>query len=162
MVSEPLSGQQKSIEAKFGRGWLTALLFVSLIGNVFFLGLFGARLMNLHEWFERRPAYVQQLGPMAGYALQHLLSPLNESDRQIVVGSVNAHLAELQQINQSIREQRKVVAQLLKADNYDRKAVDEAFAELRRRTDVMQTALQQALSEAVEKLSPAARKQLED
>ena len=162
MVSEPSSGPQKPADVKPGRRWLTVLLFVSLILNVFFAGLVGARLMHMHGWLGGRPAYVQQLGPMAGYALQHLLSPLNASDRQIVIDSVSGHMDELQQINLSIRDQRKVVAQLLKADSYDRKAVDDAFAELRRRTDAMQAALQQALGEAVEKLSPAARKQLED
>jgi uncharacterized membrane protein len=66
------------------------------------------------------------------------------------------------QINREIRDQRKVVAQLLKADNYDRKALNDAFAELRRRTDSMQETLQAAVGDAVAKLSPAARKQLED
>jgi uncharacterized membrane protein len=99
---------------------------------------------------------------MAGRALQHLLSPLSAADRQIVLDTVHGHVDELQQINQSIRDQRKVVAQLLKADTFDRKAVDDAFAELRRRTDAMQAKLEAAVSDAIEKLSPAARKQLED
>ena len=162
MVNEPMPSDRTPAEQKSCRRWLTVLLFVSLIANVFLLGLVGGRLLHLGGWFWGRPAYVQQLGPMAGRALQHLLSPLSAADRQIVLDTVHGHVDELQQINQSIRDQRKVVAQLLKADTFDRKAVDDAFAELRRRTDAMQAKLEAAVSDAIEKLSPAARNQLED
>jgi uncharacterized membrane protein len=165
MVNQTLStngpGNGTPAERKFSRRWLTIFLFISLVANVFLAGLLAGRFLHLYEWFGQ-PAYVQQIGPMAGRALQHLLEPLDDSDRQIVLDTVKSHADELMQINRSIREQRKLVAQLLKAENYDRKAVDDAFAELRRRQDSMQQTLQAAVGDAVGKLSPAARKQLED
>jgi uncharacterized membrane protein len=79
-----------------------------------------------------------------------------------VIDTVRGHADQLQQIYRSVHEQRQLVAQLLRADKFDRKAVDDAFAELRRRTDTMQQNLQAAVADAVAKLSPAARKQLEN
>jgi uncharacterized membrane protein len=149
-------------ERKSSRRWLTAFLFLSLVANVFLGGLLAGRFLHHGDWFGSQPTYVQQMGPFAGHALQRLLEPLDDSDRQIVLDSVKGHADEFMQINREIRDQRKVVAQLLKADNYDRKALNDAFAELRRRTDSMQETLQAAVGDAVAKLSPAARKQLED
>ena len=162
MVSEPMPSDRTPGGQKSRRGWINLLLFVSLVANVFLIAMCGGRLLHRMDWFGNQPAYVQQIGPMAGRALQHMLSPLSTADRQIVLDTVQSRADELQRINQSIREQRKLVAQLLKADPFDRKAVDDAFAELRRRTDQLQSTLQAALSDAVAKLSPAARKQLED
>ena len=160
--SLPSNGPGNEMQRKSSRRWLTIFLFLSLIANVFLAGLLAGRFLHWGDWFGGQPAYVQQMGPFAGHALQRLLEPLDDSDRQIVLDTVKSHADELMQMNRQIREQRKLVAQLLKADNYDRKALDDAFAELRRRTDSMQETLQAAVGDAVGKLSPAARKQLED
>jgi uncharacterized membrane protein len=162
MVNQSLPTDGTEMQRKSSRRWLTIFLFLSLIANVFLAGLLAGRFLHWGDWFGGQPAYVQQMGPFAGHALQRLLGPLDDSDRQIVLDTVKSHADELMQISRQIREQRKLVAQLLKADNYDRKALDDAFAELRRRTDSMQETLQAAVGDAVGKLSPAARKQLED
>jgi len=162
MVNQSLPGNGPVTERKSNRRWLTIFLFLSLIANVFLGGLLAGRFLHHGDWFGGQPAYVQQMGPFAGHALQRLLEPLDDSDRQIVLDTVKSHADEFMQINREIRDQRKLVAQLLKAEKYDRKAVDDAFAELRRRTDSMQETLQAAVGDAVGKLSPAARKQLED
>jgi len=162
MVNQTLPGNGPVTERKSNRRWLTIFLFLSLIANVFLGGLLAGRFLHHGDWFGGQPAYVQQMGPFAGHALQRLLEPLDDSDRQIVLDTVKSHADEFMQINREIRDQRKLVAQLLKAEKYDRKAVDDAFAELRRRTDSMQETLQAAVGDAVGKLSPAARKQLED
>ncbi len=146
---------------KISRKWLAIFLFISLVANVFLAGLLAGRLLHW-DWFNPQPPYAQQIGPFAGRALQHLLSPLDDADRKIVVDAVESHADELMQMTKSIREQRRIVAQLLKADNYDQKAVDDAFAELRKRIGTLQATLQMALSEAVGKLPPDARKRLED
>lgn len=161
MVSETVPGNTPSAP-KPGRRWVTILLFVSLIANVFLIGLCGGRVFHRHGWFGRPSEFSQTMGPWAGRALDHLIGPLSSADRQIVVDSVRAHGDELQKLTQAVHDQRQVVAQLLRADNFDRKAIDDAFTELRRRTDAMQTALQGAVADAVAKLSPAARKELED
>ena len=162
MVNQTLPGNGPVTERKSNRRWLTIFLFLSLIANVFLGGLLAGRFLHHGDWFGGQPAYVQQMGPFAGHALQRLLEPLDDSDRQIVLDTVKSHADEFMQINREIRDQRKLVAQLLKAEKYDRKAVDDAFAELRRRTDSMQETLQAAVGDAVGKLSPTARKQLED
>ena len=154
-------GNGPTNERKNGRRWLAIFLFISLVANVFLAGLLAGRIMHW-DWFDNQPPYAQQIGPFAGHALQRLLSPLDDNDRKIVLDVVESHADELMQLNRSIREQRRVIAQLLKADNYDQKAVDDAFAELRKRIDTLQTTLQLALSDAVGKLSPDARKRLED
>ena len=162
MVSEPMPNDRTPAQPESRRRWVTLLLFVSLVANVFLLGLFGGRLMHRHDWFERQPEYAERMGPMAGRALERLVGPLSTADREIVWDTVRSHADELQQIYRSVHEQRQLVAQLLRADKFDRKAVDDAFAELRRRTDTMQQTLQAAVADAVAKLSPAARRQLED
>jgi len=162
MVSEPMPSDRTPVQPDSRRRWLTGLLFVSLAANVFLLGLFGGRLSHMYDWFDRRPEYAERMGPMAGRALEHLVGPLSAADREIVWDTVRSHADELQQIYRSVHEQRQFVAQLLRADKFDRKAVDDAFSELRRRTDAMQQTLQAAVADAVAKLSPTARRQLED
>ena len=161
MVNSQTADGAKPPSRKISRKWLAIFLFISLVANVFLGGLLAGRLLHW-GWFNPQPPYAQQIGPFAGRALQHLLSPLDDADRKIVLDAVESHADELMQLNRAIREQRKVVAQLLKADNYDQKAVDDAFAELRKRIDNLQATLQMALSEAVGKLPPDARKRLED
>jgi len=165
MVNQTVSangpGNGPTTERGNGRRWLAIFLFVSLVANVFLAGLLAGRIFHW-GWFDSPPPYAQQIGPFAGRALQHLLSPLDDADRKIVLDAVESHADELMQMTKSIREQRKVVAQLLKADNYDQKAVDDAFTELRKRIGTLQATLQMALSEAVGKLPPDARKRLED
>jgi len=162
MVNEPPADTRGAPAPKACRHWPTILLFVSLVANVFLLGLVGGRILHRHGWMDGEAAYTQQFGPMAGHALMRVLAPLDAPDRKIVLDSVRSHSDELQKISASIREQRKVVAQLLKAEPFERKAVDDAFTELRRRSDSMLAVLQAALGDAVEKLPPDARKRLED
>ena len=161
-MNEPIASAGATPAGKPRRQWLTVLLFISLVANVFLIGLVGGRILHRHGWLPGEGGYMQQFGPMAGHALQRVLSPLDGSDRKIVLDSVLSHAEELQKISTSIREQREVVARLLKADPFDRKAVDEAFGELRRRSDSLLAVLQAALGDGVEKLSPDARKRLED
>ncbi len=161
MVSESTIDNPPSAP-KSGRRWITIALFVSLVANVFLIGLCGGRIFHGHEWFDRQPQFARTMGPWAGRAFEHLIGGLSDGDRQIVQDSVSSHADELQKLTQAVHEQRQVVAGLLKAENFDRKAVDDAFTELRVRSDAMQTALQGAIADAVARLSPAARKELED
>src|ERR1700693_5085163 len=98
MVNQPMPTDRTPGAQKPRRRWLTLLLFVSLVANVFLGGLIGGRLLHVDDWFGGQPAFVQQIGPMAGRALQHLLSPLNAADRQIVLDTVRGRANELQQI----------------------------------------------------------------
>ena len=83
MVSEPMPSERPPVEQKSRRRWMNLLLFVSLVANVFLVGLVAGRLLHLDDWFGGQPAYVRQIGPMAGHALERLLEPLDAADRQI-------------------------------------------------------------------------------
>jgi len=161
MVNERTPVEQAPRERGVNRRWLTVALFASVIVNVFFGGLVAGRLLHREHW-GGQSEYVERMGPMAGRVLQHLLAPLGSADRQIVLDTVGARSGDLLQLTHAVREQRDEIVRLFRADNFDRKAVDDAFVELRRRTDALQTAIASAISDAVEKLSPAARKQLQD
>ncbi len=161
MVGEQTPGNWPLLERAARRRWVTLALFASLIANVFLGGLVAGRLLDIDRWFGQ-PAYMQQLGPMAGRALEHLLEPLDRTNRQIVLDSMRAHVDDLQQLNKAVHEQRQELTTLLRAEKFDRKAVDDAFTELRRRTEALQTTMAAAISDAIEKLPPDARKRLQD
>ena len=91
MVSEPMPSDRTPARPKSGRRWLTILLFVSLVANVFLLGLFGGRLFHRHDWFDRQTEYAQQMGPIAGRALERLVRPLDAADREVVIDTVRGH-----------------------------------------------------------------------
>ena len=97
---------------------------------------------------------------MAGRVIQHLTERLNDSDRQMVLDELKSHADSISALNQSLRDQRQTLMRLLKADSFDRKAVDDALVELRRRNDALQEAMETAIADAVEKLPASARKQL--
>jgi uncharacterized membrane protein len=161
MVSDRTPGEQVPGGRGGARRWLTIAFFVSLVANLFLGGVIAGRVFHVGRWFGQ-PHYSEIMGPMAGRALQHLLEPLSSADRQIVIDSVSAHSDDLLQLTRAVRDQRHAIVALLRAENFDRKAVDDAFVELRRRTDALQTVMAATIGDAVAKLSPAARKQLQD
>jgi len=59
-----------------------------------------------------------------------------------------------------MHDQRQKVEVLIRAPQFDRKATEEAFAEMRKRGDDMQAALGAAILDAIEKLPPDARQRL--
>jgi uncharacterized membrane protein len=142
-----------------GRRWLAFGFFASLVVNLFLVGLILGRILHPGFLFGGG-AYVQEFGPMAGRVIQHLVAHLADSDRQTVLDQLKSHADSIAALNQSLREQRQTLMRLLKADNFDRKAVDDALVELRRRNDALQEAMETAIADAVEKLPASARKQL--
>jgi Spy/CpxP family protein refolding chaperone len=144
--------------------WMTVVLFLSLVVNLFFGGLALGRIFHPPFIFGMfgGGGMMREFGPLAGHALQHLLGPLGRQDRDAAIAELRGHAPEFMSLGRAVREQRQAVLELMRADNFDRKAVDDAFAELRRRTDALQAAMESAVADAVQKLPPDARKQLGD
>ena len=151
----PAPGPKKSN----GRRWLAIGFFVSLVINLFLVGLILGRILHPGFLFGGG-MYVREFGPMAGRIVQHLVAHLDDSDRQTVLDELKGHADSISALNQGLREQRQTLMRLLKADSFDRKAVDDPWAELRRRNDALQEAMETAIADAVEKLPASARKQL--
>jgi uncharacterized membrane protein len=138
---------------------LAVALFVSLLANLALGGLALARLLpdDLWPW---QGAYSREFGPFAGRAVQRLVHSLDSSDRAIVIASLRGHAAELASLSRAMHEERQKVKELLRAPQFDPDAVQAAFAEMRKRGDEMQTALGNAVVEAIGKLPPEARQRL--
>jgi uncharacterized membrane protein len=92
--------------------------------------------------------------------VQKLVRDLDSTDRDIVVDALRAHRDQLLQLSAAMHDQREKVELLMRAPQFDRKATEESFAEMRKRGDDMQTALGAAILDAVEKLPPDARQRL--
>jgi len=142
-----------------GRRWVAVGLFVSLVVNLFLVGLILGRILH-PEFLFGGGAYVREFGPVAGRAIQHLVGPLDQADRQTVMDEMKGHADDFTGLNLALRQQREILIRLLRADNFDRKAVDDAFAELRRRNEALQAAMETAIADAVQKLPASARKHL--
>ena len=141
------------------RRLLAIALFISVVLNLFVGGLFVGHLLHGEFWPWRSP-YAKEFGPFAGRALQRLVHSLDEADRKTVIDTMRAHGEELARLGKAMHDQREVIEQLIRQPAFDRKAVEAAFGEMRKRGDEMQTAMGAALLDAIEKLPPQARERL--
>ena len=141
------------------RRLLAIVLFISVVLNLFLGGITLGRMLHGDTWPWENP-YVHEFGFFAGRAVQKLVRDLDSSDRDIVVDALRAHRDELLKLSTAMHDQRARVEVLIRAPQFDRKATEESFAEMRKRGDDMQAALGAAILDAVEKLSPDARQRL--
>ena len=141
------------------RRLLAIVLFISVVLNLFLGGITLGRMLHGDIWPWENP-YVHEFGFFAGRAVQKLVRDLNSSDRDIVVDALRAHRDQLLQLSAAMHDQRAKVEVLMRAPQFDRKAMEESFAEMRKRGDDMQTALGAAILDAIEKLPPDARQRL--
>jgi uncharacterized membrane protein len=141
------------------RRLLAIILFISIVLNLFLGGMTLGRMLHGDTWPWENP-YVHEFGYFAGRAVQKLVRDLNSTDRETVVATLRAHRAELSQLSDAMHDQREKVEALMRAPQFDPKATEEAFAEMRQRGDDMQAALGKAILEAIGKLPPEARQRL--
>jgi hypothetical protein len=141
------------------RRLLAIVLFISVVLNLFLGGITLGRMLHGDIWPWENP-YVHEFGFFAGRAVQKLVRDLDSSDRDIVVDALRAHRDQLLQLSAAMHDQRAKVEVLMRAPQFDRKAMEESFAEMRKRGDDMQTALGAAILDAIEKLPPDARQRL--
>jgi Spy/CpxP family protein refolding chaperone len=141
------------------RRLLAIVLFISVVLNLFLGGITLGRMLHGDIWPWENP-YVHEFGFFAGRAVQKLVRDLDSTDRDIVVDALRAHRDQLLQLSTAMHDQRQKVEVLIRAPQFDRKATEEAFAEMRKRGDDMQAALGAAILDAIEKLPPDARQRL--
>jgi hypothetical protein len=68
---------------------------------------------------------------------------------------------ELRAALDDLQEARRRMFELMKAEPFDRAALDAAFADVRTKTEMLQARGQQLLGDAVEQASPAVRSEIE-
>lgn len=141
------------------RRLLAVLLFISVVLNLFLGGITLGRMLHGDVWPWQNP-YVREFGPFTGRAIQKLVRNLDSADRETVVNTLRPHRDELAKYSKDIRDQREKVEALMSQPQFDRKATDEAFAEIRKRGDELQAALGEMILDAIEKLPPQARARL--
>ena len=141
------------------RRLLAIVLFISVVLNLFLGGITLGRMLHGDIWPWENP-YVHEFGFFAGRAVQKLVRDLDSTDRDIVVDALRAHRDQLLQLSAAMHDQRQKVEVLMRAPQFDRKAMEDSFAEMRKRGDDMQTALGAAILDAIEKLPPDARQRL--
>ena len=141
------------------RRLLAIVLFISIVLNLFLGGITLGRMLHGDTWPWENP-YVHEFGYFAGRAVQKLVRDLDSTDRDIVVDALRAHRDQLLQLSAAMHDQREKVELLMRAPQFDRKATEESFAEMRKRGDDVQAALGAAILDAIEKLPPDARQRL--
>lgn len=150
-----------TLDPKTGK-WLLAVLVVSLSLNLFVGGfLIGDELQE-----HRRPPHGDGERPHAdndrmvfGF-VDHLAGALPKDDRKEFMRVMETYRGELTAAATRVRQARKNVRSAIGADNFDRRALESALAQVSASMQDMQMVLHGALADAVSRLSPEARKAL--
>jgi uncharacterized membrane protein len=122
---------------------LAILLTVSVLINVFFVGLWAGRFM--------RSATREARGP-----------DTFEVDSAPMRGVWRKRDAMLRPRSDAVDAARRVVRDALVAEPFDPQALESALADLRTQTDAAQVALHRALVDAARELGPEDRRRLAD
>lgn len=147
-----------TIDARAGK-WLVIALFLSVAVNLFLGGLIAGRFAAGERGQVALPAISagqQRPGPI----MQRMLAVVPEAERPIIEAAFAKRRGEFQAAQQAVRQARQRVGAIMAAEPHDPQAQAAAFTELRGRVEASQRLLHEALTEAAQKLSPAARKQL--
>ena len=132
------------------RRWVRAALGVSLLANMFLLGIVAGRLVSHRR--EPRPGR-----PPAAWVARRALPP---EERQRFAAVLKAHREAIEARRGALGDARKAVEDAIALPVYDRDRVAAAFAGFRGAFAANQDATQSALVEALETLSPQTRSKL--
>jgi len=122
--------------------WLVFALSLSVILNVFFLGI----------WAGRTLVHREPRGPHAFDVAMDASTPMRRVWRN--------HEASLRPKGEAVRAARRAVRDALVAEPFDAAALESALARLRTETNGAQVALHAALVEAARELGPEERRHL--
>jgi Spy/CpxP family protein refolding chaperone len=89
-----------------------------------------------------------------------LTSDLDRDDRAAFREAIEAQRQPLTETGMALLEQRRIVLDLLRAEPFDRVALDAALAELGRRQDEFRKRLMSTIADAAAALPPEARAKL--
>ncbi len=141
--------------------WLVIALFVSVAINMFLGGLFVGRHLQPEPETAAVSAETRATGGRPLRALlQRMAAKLEPEDRQTFRAAVQEHRVALRTAGARVAEARRNLRRTLTADAFDRGEIDAAFAEVRTRTGEFHEVLQVAVSDAVGRLGPEARRRL--
>jgi uncharacterized membrane protein len=160
MVSGP--GATRSDRSR----WLTIALVISLGINLLIVGVIAGRLLSGHRHMWERPGATQADRSRASderpgdRVIQRLTEAVPAEYRPAFEAAMAEHRARLAEAGRAVREARMKVRDAMVAEPFDRAKLDAAFAELRARSQELQTAVHVAVAEAAAKLPPDARRKL--
>jgi uncharacterized membrane protein len=144
--------------------WLALALTISVAANLFFGGVYLAHWFGPHGyWF--RMMHGSESGPSRGVdrslpMLDRMASRLPPGDRAKFEAIIKEHRPALSSFGDTIRDSRRKLRDQLIADKIDRDAIIGTMTEVRERSLAFQSAMQSAILEAAEGLSPEARRQI--
>jgi uncharacterized membrane protein len=159
MVSGP--GATRSDRSR----WLTIALVISLGINLLILGAVAGHLLSGHRHMWQRPGMMQgEAGRGADrpgdMVIQRMTAALPAEHRPAFEAAMAQHRPQLVESGRAVREARTKVRDAMVAEPFDRAKLDAAFAELRARSQELQTAVHTAVSDAAVKLPAEARQKL--
>lgn len=156
--------------------WRGPVLFISLGLNLFLVGaMAGGWWYQYHGHAGRHHMigqHMRQMGgpgrpgevggaPMRGgmAVLRDAIQQLPEADRKLFEDSIAARRAEVQQLQQDVRQARMKTNETIRAEPFDRKAMADALAAVRDKIMAMQTKLHEGFVDAVAKLPADKRRE---
>lgn len=151
--------------------WRGPVLFVSLGVNLFLVGIMaGGWWHGHHGRYWRHQMMGQQMGQagmpgMPGQrngmaVLREAIRELPAADRKPFEDAMERRRAEVQQLQQDVRQARLKVNETMRAEPFDPKAMAAALAAVRDRIMTMQTKLHDGFVDAVAKLPADKRRDL--
>ena len=142
--------------------WVVIALLVSLALNIFLIGMTGGH--HMRGWYHDRGGPSAWMQDDASRPLKHMLRmlthELDDEDREQFRAAIEAQRDLLADSGAAMLEQRRLALELLRAEPFDRTAVDAALAELGRRHDAFHRLLMAAIADAAAALPPEARAKL--
>jgi len=159
MVSGP--GATRSDRSR----WITIALVISLGINLLVVGAIAGHFLSGHRYMWHRPGQMQAEASRSterpgDIVIQRLTEALPAEQRPVFEAATAQHRARLTEIGRAVREARTKVRDAMVAEPFDRAKLDAAFAELRSRSQELQTTMHAAVSEAAAKLPADARAKL--
>lgn len=163
--------------------WRGAALFASVCLNLFLVGLMIGGSVPLHHrphWLggpDRRaeapphPGQPGRPGAPGGpgreasgpqLAFRQAVQALPDSDRHAFEEAMEAVRSDIQSSQRALRQSRQRINDAIRAEPFDKKALLDAFAEVRQRLEAIQQRQHAGTAEALAKLSPDIRRQFAD
>jgi len=124
--------------------WLVTGLCVSVALNLLVVAFGVAR-------------YMSGPGAHMRLSMEHMMGRLSENSQQILRDTIDAQRVPIGEKMQAMHEGHRTIVNLLAADELDRVALDQAFADQRQRSIDLTEALQAAIIQVAEQLEPEER-----
>ena len=160
MVSDPTTARSERSR------WLTIVAVVSLAINLLIAGVVAGHLLSGRHHIGREPEMMRgdnRMPDRPGEAvIQRMTAAVPAENRAVFMAVIAEHRQQIADAGRQVRDARIKVRDAMAADPFDRAKLDQAFAELRERSQQLQASLHATVSDAASKLPPEARARLAD